>query len=122
MFNELRIGSKAKEAQEFIPTHPNPSIGKNHGVKLYLHGKHSEVYRNAVADMLRQTKGKEQNAEDIARASAELIAKCCTGYVTPDDKKPEYDREKLVETLADEDYRWLRLDAERFMNNDGNFF
>lgn len=122
MFDSLRIGSKAKEAQKYVPVHPNPAIGDKHGVHLLLHGKYSEVYRNAMADMLRRTKGKEQSPEEIARESAIFIADCCAGYVTPDDKKPEFSREKLIETLEQEDYRWLRLGAEKFMTSDTPFF
>lgn len=120
MFNKLRIGENAKSAQKFTPVHPNPEIGKNHGITLMLHGKHSEEYRNAIAAMLRRSKKGEQSMEDSIKESAMLIGACCESYEGADEKK--FDRKALIETLQEDDYRWLRLQAEKFMQEDSNFF
>ncbi len=122
MFNKLRIGDNAKLAKKFVPTHPNPAIGNKHGISLLLHGKHSEEYRNAIADMLRRSKAKDEDNDinDAIVESAKLIAACCESYEGGDTEK--FDRKALEETLQDDDYRWLRLQAERFIQQDSNFF
>jgi hypothetical protein len=120
MFNKLRIGDNAKQAKKFVPTHPNPEIGNKHGISLSLHGKHSEEYRNAIADMLRRSKDNEDDIDKAMIESAKLIAACCEGYEGGDTKK--FDRKALEETLQDDDYRWLRLQCERFIQQDSNFF
>ena len=114
MFNKLRIGENAKSATKFTPVHPDPVIGTKHGISLMLHGKHSEEYRNAIAAMLRRSK------EDSIKESATLIGACCESYDGADEKK--FDRKALIETLQHDDYRWLRLQAEKFMQEDSNFF
>ena len=120
MFNKLRIGENAKQANKFVPVHPNPEIGRTHGISLSLHGKHSEEYRNAIAAMLRRQKKGEQSMEDSIKESAMLIGACCDNYEGADEKK--FDRKALIETLQEDDYRWLRLQAEKFMQEDSNFF
>lgn len=120
MFNTLRIGENAKQANKFVPVHPNPEIGKKHGISLMLHGKHSEEYRNAIAAMLRRQSKSEQSLEDGVRESATLIGACCESYDGADEKK--FDRKALIETLQEDDYRWLRLQAEKFIQEDSNFF
>jgi hypothetical protein len=120
MFNSLRIGDKAKAANKFTPVHPDRAIGKTHGISLMLHGKHSPEYRNAIADMLRRSKKGDQSFEDTVEESAKLIGACCESYEGGDDKK--FDRKALIETIKHEDYRWLRLQAEKFMQDDTNFF
>lgn len=123
MFEALKIGDTAKQPQKFVPTHPNPAIGDKHGIALYLHGKHSEEYRNAIAAMLRRQRDKEgeQTPEDAIEESVQLISACCASYDI-DGKPAKFDRDKLMDTLRSDDYRWLRLQAERFMQQDNNYF
>ena len=120
MFDKIRIGDSAKQAKKFIPIHPDPKIGSKHGISLMLHGKHSEQYRNAIAAMLRRSKKGEMSVESSMDESAKLIAACCESYDGADSKK--FDRSALEETLKDDDYRWFRLQAEAFMQQDDNFF
>ena len=126
MFDKLRVGTKAKSAQKFTPVHPDPEVGRKHGISLFLYGKHSIEYRNAVAATLRKSQQQELNAEEAVEQSADLIVSCCSGWegVTdgPDDKAVPYDAEKLRAILLDDDYRWMRLQAEQFMRTDVNFF
>ena len=126
MFNKLRIGSQAKSAKKFTPIHPNPEIGKSHGISLLLHGKHSEEYRNAIAAMLRRSKRRELTTDESIEESAKLIVNCCEGWegVTEDDsdKLKKFNREELMTLLQEDDFRWMRLQAEQFMNTDDNFF
>ena len=125
MFEQLRIGESAKQAQKFVPNHPNPDIGTKHGIALYLHGKHSEVYRNAIADILRRSKGKERTTEEAIADSVELIVQCCTDFEGAADEKGKpvkFDRDKLRETLLQDDYRWMRVQADNFMQQDEHFF
>lgn len=126
MFNNLRIGDKAKRAVSFTPTHPDPAIGRKHGITLSLHGKHSEQYRNAIADMLRRTKkNKDLSTDEAVEESAKLIASCAAGWegVTGDDgKAKKFNQAELLEILKDDDFRWLRLQCEAFMAADDNFF
>lgn len=132
MFDNLRIGKSAKTSKPFTPEHPNPAIGKTHGISLMLHGKHSEEYRNAMAAILRRGKDRKDegmSAEEAVKVStnesAELIAACCDGWegVTDADKKLKpFNRGELREMLADDDFRWLRLQAEKFIISDTNFF
>lgn len=124
MFDKLRIGDSAKESKPFTPVHPNEEIGKKHGISINLYGKHSEKYRNAVATTLRRAK-KNPTTDEMVEQSARLIATCADGWegVTDDDGKPrKFDRKVLHEMLLDDDFRWLRLQAEQFMQNDDNFF
>lgn len=123
MFEVLKIGESAKKPQKFVPKHPNPEIGDKHGIALYLHGKHSEEYRNAIAAMLRRQREKEgeQSPDEAINESVELITACCAGYDIGG-KPADFDREKLAETLRADDYRWLRIQAERFMQQDDHYF
>lgn len=125
MFNKLKIGSKAKASKKFTPIHPDPAIGKSHGISLSLHGKHSEEYRNAIAATLRRSKRRELTIDESIEESVKVIVACCDGWdgVTDGDNKPiKYDAAKLSEHLNDDDYRWMRLQAEQFMAQDDNFF
>jgi hypothetical protein len=124
MFAKLKIGSAAKAANKFTPIHPDPAIGKSHGISLNLHGKHSEEYRNAIASTLRRAKRRELTVDESIEESVKVIVACCTGWegVTEDDKAVKYDGKKLAEYLNDDDYRWMRLQAEQFMAQDDNFF
>lgn len=123
MFESLKIGDSAKQAQRFVPVHPNPAIGDKHGVALFLHGKHSEVYRNAISDILRRAKDSERTPEQAIEESVELIVTCCTDYEGATGSKSKgFDREELRKTLLQDDYRWLRLACERFMQQDENYF
>ena len=79
MFDQLRIGSDAKDAKEFTPVHPNPAIGKNHGISLLLHGKYSQQYLNGTAAMLRRAKRTAMTTEESIQESAKLIVTCCDG-------------------------------------------
>lgn len=123
---DLEIGEEAKAAQEFVPEHPNPKIGKSHGVSLFLHGRHSPQYRDAIASTMRRQKKKgELSLEETIAESAKFISKCCDDYKGAKDKdgKPKkFDRKELAETLASEDYRWMRIACEQFMAEDDNFF
>lgn len=125
MFDSLRIGDSAKSAKKFTPIHPNEDIGTSHGISLLLHGKHSEEYRNAIAKMIRRTKKKEQSVEESIKESVKLIVACCDGWEGVNDsagKKEKYDADKLTALMLDDDFRWLRLQAESFMQLDDNFF
>jgi len=125
MFDKLKIGSSAKASQKFTPIHPNPDIGKSHGISLLLHGKHSEEYRNAIAGTIRRSKRRELTIDESIEESVRVIVSCCTGWegITDDDGKTvKYDGKKLSDILINDDYRWLRLQAEQFMAQDDNFF
>ena len=127
MFDQLRIGSEAKKAQKFTPIHPNPEIGKKHGISLLLHGKHSELYRNATADMMRRSRKGGRTTDGAIEESATLIVTCCAGWkgVTEKDdpkKEKKFNRRELHAMLIDDDFRWLRLQAEQFMQDDDPFF
>lgn len=124
MFEQLRIGESAKSAKKFTPVHPNSAIGKKHGISLMLHGKHSEEYRNAIASMIRRSKDSEQSVDDSIEESAKLIVACCGGWegVTEGSKAVKFSREKLLDILKDDDFRWMRLQAEKFMAQDSHFF
>lgn len=125
MFDNLRIGSDAKSTKEFTPVHPNPAIGKKHGISLSLHGKHSEQYLNGTTSLLRKAKRGGMTAEESIAESAKFIVSCCEGWsgVTDKEGKPEkYNRKKLHDMLLENDFRWLRLQAEQFMGDDDNFF
>lgn len=122
---KLEIGEDAKSAQKFVPEHPNPAIGTSHGVALFLHGKHSTQYRDAVAATMRRQKKGELSLDETIKESARFIATCCEDYegaVGEDGKPKKFNRKELVETLASEDYRWMRIACERFMAEDDNFF
>ena len=125
MFDNLRIGSDAKSTKEFIPVHPNPAIGKKHGISLSLHGKYSEQYLNGTAAMLRRAKRSGLTTEESIAESAKLIVACCenwAGVTDADGKDKKFNRKELLEMLTDDDFRWLRLQAEQFMSDDDNFF
>ena len=147
MFDSLRIGNTAREAHKYTPVHPDPSIGTNHGISLLLYGKHSEQFRNASAALMREVnageKGKERTSEEAAAASARFVVTCCAGWEgatmpAPKTKAkkvkgeknvyegkfvPEpYDPAKLEAILKDDDFRWMRVGAERFLQDDRNFF
>ena len=125
MFDTLRIGQKAKESKKFTPVHPDDEIGTKHGVSLMLCGKHSTEYRNAIAKMIKRSKGKTLGTEESIRESARLIVDCCDGWegVTDDAGKPaKFDKDKLTAILLDDDFRWMRLQAEAFQQADDNFF
>ena len=128
MFDQLRIGSDAKEAKSFTPTHPNRSIGKTHGISLQLHGKHSEQYANATAAMLRKRARQGSfTTEEAIEESAKLIVACCEGWAGVTEKadpkkEKKFNRKELSEMLVDNDFKWLRLQAEQFMQDDDNFF
>lgn len=126
MLDNLRIGSEAKKAKEFTPCHPNPKIGKDHGISLMLHGKHSELYRNAIAEFARKTStGETLSLKEAIKANVTLIVSCCAGWigVTGDDNKPDkYTPQKLTTTLLDDDFAWLRVEAEKFIRSDVNYF
>ena len=126
MFNKLKIGLKAKAANKFTPIHPDPMIGKKHGISLSLHGKHSEEYRNAIAGTIRRSKKRELTLEESIEESAKMVAMCCDDWEGVTDEKDgttvPFDRKKLLEMLNEEDFRWLRLQAENFMAQDDNFF
>lgn len=126
MFDKLRIGDTAKEAKPFTPVHPDPSIGKKHGITIMLHGKHSEVYRNSIAAAIRKgNKGGSKSAEEMVEESARHITACASGWQGVTDaegKAKKFDRKKLFEILCDDDFRWMRLQAEQFMQQDDNFF
>lgn len=125
MFDKLKIGSKAKAAQKFTPIHPDLAIGKSHGISLFLHGKHSQEYRNAIAATLRRSKRRDLTMDESIEESAKVIIACCDGWegVSGEDKKPaKYEAAKLKVILEDDDYRWMRLQAEQFMAQDDNFF
>lgn len=122
---DLEIGEDAKKAQRFVPEHPNPLIGTSHGVALFLHGKHSPQYRDAVAATMRRQKKGDLSLEDTITESARFIATCCEDYEGAKDengKAKKFNRKELAETLASEDYRWMRVACERFMAEDDNFF
>ncbi len=124
MFN-LEIGDDAKAAQKFVPEHPNPAIGTSHGVALFLYGKHSPQYRDAVAATMRRQKKGELSLAETIDESAKFIASCCEDYEGAKDengKKKKFNRRELADTLASEDYRWMRIACERFMAEDDNFF
>ena len=123
---DIPIGKQATLAQKFVPVHPDPAIGTNHGVSLMLFGKHSPQYRDAAATMLksRAKMAKDDGDLDVEAAvklSAEFVADCCSGYEIGG-KAATYDRDALAETLGLEEYRWLRIQAERYSNQDDNFF
>lgn len=126
MFDKLRIGTSAKTAQKFTPVHPNPDIGDTHGISLMIHGKHSDVYRNSMADILRSLKkGEEPTTDQLIDQSAKVVADCCEGWhgVTDNDNKfKKFDRDELYKMLKDTDFTWLRIQAEQFMREDKNFF
>lgn len=125
MFDKLRIGSDAKAAKDFTPNHPNAVIGKTHGISLSLHGKHSEQYRNATAALLRRAKRGTLTPDEAVEESAKLIVACCDGWVGVTDaenKEKKFNRKDLFEMLINDDFRWLRLQAEQFMQEDDNFF
>lgn len=125
MFDKLRVGKSAKEAQKFTPVHPDIDIGRKHGISLMLHGKHSIEYRNAISSYLRRTSKRELTIDEQLEQSAKLIVKCCEGWegVTTKEGKPEpYSAKKLMEILMDDDFRWMRLQAEQFQALDDNFF
>lgn len=128
MFDKLRIGSSAKEAKRFTPTHPNREIGKTHGISLLLHGKHSEQYANATAAMLRKRARQGSfTTEEAIEESAKLIVACCDGWegvteAADDTKARKYNRKQLSEMLVENDFKWMRLQAEQFMQDDDAFF
>lgn len=124
MFSKLKIGTAAKSAKKFTPIHPDPAIGKSHGISLQLHGKHSEEYRNAIAATLRRAKRRDLTVEESIEESVKVIVSCCDGWdgITDDSKPVKYTNDKLTSYLLDDDYRWLRLQAEQFMAQDDNFF
>jgi hypothetical protein len=125
MFDTLRIGQKAKESKKFTPVHPDDEIGTSHGISLMLCGKHSTEYRNTIAKMIKRTKGKTLNTDESIRESARLIVDCCDDWKGVTDeagKAVKYDKDKLTAYLIDDDFRWMRLQAETFMQTDDNFF
>lgn len=124
MFESLKIGNKAKASNKFTPVHPDPAIGKTHGISLSLHGKHSEEYRNALAAYIRKTKRGNLTNDEQSEETSRLIVACCDGWegVTEEGKDVKFDRKKLFEILCDEDYRWMRAQADTFMAQDDNFF
>lgn len=128
MLDKLRIGAKAKATQPFTPEHPDPAIGTSHGITLHLYGKHSLEYRNAVAENSRKAAARTRPAtiDEAVEASAELVVACCGGWDGVTDaesgKTEKYSPKKLTEILKDDDFRWLRLAAERFIMDEKNFF
>ena len=125
MFDKLRIGSDAKDAKKFTPLHPNPKIGKTHGISLFLHGKYSEQYLEGTAAMLRRAKRTALTTEESIQESAKLITACAEsweGVTDADGKTKKFNKAELQTMLADDDFRWLRLQAEQFMSDDDNFF
>ena len=44
------------------------------------------------------------------------------GVTDADGKSKKFNRKELQEMLIDDDFRWLRLQAEQFMADDDNFF
>lgn len=125
MFEKLKIGESFKETRKFTPIHPNPDIGKKHGISLFLYGKHSEQYRNATAVTMRKNKA-NMSLDERVEVSAQQIIACCTGWegVTEKDEKTEqtYNRGMLLKILTDDDFRWFRLQAEMFQLEDDNYF
>ncbi len=125
MFDKLRIGKSAKQAKKFTPIHPDISIGKKHGISLMLHGKHSIEYRNAIAGYVRRTSKRELSIDEQLEQSVKLIVSCCTGWEGVTDKSGKldpYSSDKLFNILIDDDFRWMRIQAELFQTLDDNFF
>ena len=128
MFDKLRIGDSAKSAKTFTPIHPDPTIGKKHGISLQLHGKHSVLYRNAIAAMTRRRKNRDITIDEAVDESVKLIVACCDGWEGVTEEKGKvteivkFNRDKLTKVLSDDDFRWMRLQAETFMLQDDNFF
>lgn len=123
MFEELAIGKSAKLAKKFTPVHPDPKIGKKHGVSLMLYGKHSSEYQNAIAATIRARQDGEMTLDEGIEQAAKLIVACCAGWAnTKAESEIKYDPEKLLEILVSSDYKWMRLQADRFIQQDDNYF
>tara|TARA_Y100000310_G_scaffold3912_1_gene4798 strand:+ start:1040 stop:1417 length:378 start_codon:yes stop_codon:yes gene_type:complete len=125
MFKNLEIGASAEEAQKFTPRHPNPEIGKEHGFSLMLYGVHSAQYEKAVAAMIKQSRKDEDDDLDAAvKRSAKVIVACCNGWVneSKDAENEKYTPQKLQEMLVKHEFKWLRLECDKFISNGDNFF
>ena len=75
--------------------------------------------------MLRRAKRAGLTTEESIAESAKLIVACCEGWAgvtDADGKDKKFNRKELLDMLTDDDFRWLRLQAEQFMSDDDNFF
>ena len=137
---DLEIGDKATSAQKFTPTHPDPSIGQNHGLSLMLFGMHSATYKDALVKSTRarmkllksRAKGLGIEVEDAeltlpeaAAFGAQMIADCCESYTGAGDQSKLSDKERksaLSDTLKMDKYSWLRIGCENWQRTNDNFF
>ena len=137
---KLEIGDKATSAQKFIPTHPDPAIGTDHGLSLMLFGMHSATYKDALVKSTRsrmkllKSRAKELDIEvdqaeltlpEAAQFGAIMIADCCVSYTGAGDQSKLSDKEKktaLSDTLKSEEYSWLRVGCENWQRTNDNFF
>ena len=126
MLDKLRIGKSALAAQKFIPDHPDPAIGTSHGFHLYLYGKYSTICRDVVSDSLRsrQSRTREPSTLELINDSVDMIVACCKdwGGYEEGDKVVKYSPDKLRELLLEDEFRWLRIGAEKFIMGDEHFF
>ncbi len=125
MFKGLEIGKEAVKAQKFVPVHPNPAIGDKHENYLMLFGKYSTVYRDTVGEILRENADNEPDQNKRIEQSAKLIVACCAGWGGATDEKGKPDRytpEKLTKMLLNDEFRWIRIQADSYMLSDGGYF
>ena len=107
---------------------------------MHLFGLHSAKYKDALIAF---TRGKMKILKDRAKSqeigideaeltiaeastlSATMVADCCKSYTGAGDQSKLGDKDKrqqLIDTLASDDYSWLRRGCENFMTAEDNFF